>query len=81
MARKKHNGKRGKMGICPKCHAKRVLTKHHVLPRRHYFGEGEVVLLCRKCHDDMEKIINRRERLTRDEYRKLARKFLTRNGG
>lgn len=29
----------------------------------------------------MEKIINRRERLTRDEYRKLARKFLTRNGG
>jgi len=65
-----------KRGICVKCHSRRTLTKHHILPRRHYYGEGDIILICRKCHDKLERAIVKAERLTREEYRRILRKFL-----
>ena len=48
------------IGICPKCGEMKKLTKHHVLPKRH-FGNGkknpERLLICRECHDDLERLI------------------------
>ena len=45
---------------CPKCKTEKKMTKHHVFPVRH-FGRGKhnqkFFLLCRACHDDLEKLI------------------------
>ena len=44
---------------CRKCFSKdkRILTRHHVLPKRHFGGEGILICLCRRCHDEIEKLI------------------------
>jgi len=42
---------------CKKCWSKKHLTQHHVLPQRHFHGEGPLVTLCRYCHDKIEKLI------------------------
>jgi hypothetical protein len=46
-------------GVCPKCKFPRWLTKHHIYPVRHYGrkGNNDILLLCRACHDKIEKII------------------------
>jgi len=47
-------------GQCPKCKEARLLTKHYIFPKR-YFGKGaknnHIALLCRECHDELEKRI------------------------
>lgn len=49
-----------RVGECPKCHATKKLTKHHIKPRR-WFGKGRrnssVVYICRECHDELELLI------------------------
>lgn len=46
--------------FCPKCEKTKQLTEHHIKPKRH-FGNGkgnwEVILLCRKCHNELERLI------------------------
>jgi len=46
---------------CPKCGYFREMTRHHIYPRRH-FKSDQVILLCRDCHDGIEKIIYNREK-------------------
>ena len=70
-----HKDKR-REGICSKCGKKKSLTKHHVLPQRHYHGTGKVILLCRKCHNNMEKFIQYRERLVALEYYEIYEQFI-----
>ena len=43
---------------CLKCGEKVIskLTRHHVYPYCHY-GNGKKVILCRECHQELEKII------------------------
>ncbi len=36
--------------ICEKCKKERYCDEHHVLSKE-IFGEGEVILLCKTCHD------------------------------
>ena len=47
-------------GICPKCNEIKILTKHHIRPKRH-FGKGrrnpECIDICRECHSELEKRI------------------------
>ena len=43
--------------LCPKCGVVKKLTKHHVLPKRHFGAKGKKFFLCRKCHDELEKLI------------------------
>ena len=47
-------------GECPKCHCQKILTKHHIKPRR-WFGRGKrnnsVIYICRECHDELELLI------------------------
>ena len=45
--------------ICPKCQKVRQMTRHHIFPKR-FYGEkygDRIFLLCRKCHDELEKLI------------------------
>ena len=42
-------------GLCPVCHRSKVLTRHHILPRRFFKRRNKkVVLVCRECHDEIE---------------------------
>lgn len=73
---------------CQKCglHRKKM-TKHHIFPRCFFRGAGEIVTLCRDCHDKIEIIYMREERkmshgcteryqLSRATYQQLTRNFL-----
>ena len=44
------------IGFCPKCLKMKVLTKHHVYPKRH-FRDSPIFKLCRRCHDALERNI------------------------
>jgi len=53
---------------------KKPLTKHHIFPRRFFKqkltgnGNGEIVLICRSCHDELENSIPQKRRLPAQEY-------------
>jgi len=64
-----------KKGICPKCLAEKPLTRHHVLPRRHFRENSEIVYLCRDCHSDLEKLIPY-DRQSENFYIKIVADFL-----
>jgi len=45
--------------FCPKCHRYKLLTRHHIFPKRN-FGKKyneQYLYLCRNCHDALEKLI------------------------
>ena len=66
----------GRYGFCPKCYKFKLLTEHHVFPRR-FFGEGKCGLyICRECHDDIERVIPAHKRLTKEEYIELTKCWL-----
>jgi len=70
-----HNGVN--CGLCPKCLVIKRLTRHHLLPVRH-FGDGSrspILHLCRQCHDEIEKLIPY-IKLSPREYFRIARDFL-----
>ena len=74
--KKKGKKIRTKRGICPKCGVKGNLTRHHILPKRFFHGEGDTMLICRLCHDELENKIPFKIRLTEDEYYLILDKFL-----
>jgi len=50
---------------CRKCGCDENPTRHHIYPRRFEFGEriaNRIVILCRDCHDKLERIIRQREK-------------------
>lgn len=51
--------RRKRYGVCPKCGIEQPLTRHHLTPRRFYGRQHNnwIVLLCRKCHDNLEQRI------------------------
>lgn len=68
-------------GICPKCMMHRKMTRHHILPVRHWGRKGnrKVVLLCQKCHWDIEVLISEAEQrcpLHKEEYFFIVIQFL-----
>lgn len=70
-----------RLGVCPKCFEKKVLTNHHILPVRHYGRNNWKISLCRSCHNDIEVILNRLEsdrggRLKHNEYLSIIREFI-----
>lgn len=46
---------------CRKCgtpgNGYNVLTRHHILPRRWFGKWGGTVILCRQCHNAIERLI------------------------
>ena len=65
-------------GLCPACLYLRDLTKHHIYPRR-FFGTPQnspILHLCRGCHDKLELLIPRDEKLSKQDYLQICREFL-----
>ena len=54
-----------KFGVCPKCKTEQKLTNHHIFPICFWGKNGDKVLICRGCHDDLEYFITRIEGRTR----------------
>lgn len=65
-----------KIGKCPKCKEVKELTRHHIYPRRFFCGRSEVVLICRKCHDLLERKIPEKKKLPEQFYELVVHNFL-----
>jgi len=74
--RKKIKVKNIKYGICPKCLECRQLTAHHIYPKRFFGCNHNVLYICRSCHDEIETIIPKHNRLTKEEYKTLHKQWL-----
>lgn len=57
-----------RMGVCPKCKVDKVLSRHHVYPKRFFGGKGPLKLICRSCHDRLELYIPHNEIMPADFY-------------
>lgn len=65
---------RGIIGTCLCCNKEGVaLTKHHPLRKKVFGSSNEFVFLCRDCHDLIEKVVTRFEKI-------VLRKFSRCNG-
>lgn len=62
-------------GKCPVCKKEKHLTRHHILPRRFFGNIEEIVLVCRICHDDIEKEIPDYQKMTTEFYYDILIKF------
>lgn len=52
------------IGTCPSCKKEGIkLTKHHPLRKKVFGSSNDVVFLCRNCHDQIENIVTRFEKL------------------
>ena len=71
----------GRLGICPNCLQVKYLTKHHVLPKRFYKKQRRpiILMLCRDCHNEIEKEIPYKKKLERRQYIEIAQTFLRRD--
>jgi hypothetical protein len=84
--RKSSNGKSGrshsrKRGVCPKCDTYGDLTHHHILPKRHWHGQGPGIKLCWDCHRELEDIIakaegKRHKKMSMRSYFRIISTFL-----
>jgi len=67
-----------KKGVCCHCLGIDYLTTHHVFPKR-FFGyknNFSKLMICRKCHDEIEEILPRYTQLKQSEYLSIHRKWL-----
>lgn len=66
-----------KYGFCPKCCLMNFLTKHHVYPKRFFKSKNPAfVYLCRDCHDELEKLIPYRKKLSKRMYEEILKSFI-----
>jgi len=71
------------MACCSKCGKPDDLSEHHILPQRWFNGDGKVIVLCRRCHDEIERRIHNAEKtngrmpLEREEYFLITIDFLS----
>jgi len=54
-----------RVGRCPICKRVVQLTRHHkwrqAVWKKMWWTQGKIILICRDCHDELEKEITRRE--------------------
>lgn len=65
--RRRRSGEGDSESKCPKCNTHypkcssrchpRARSRHHVYPKRYFHGEGPVRVFCRRCHDQLERMI------------------------
>ena len=65
-----------KTGYCMKCGEYGEVTRHHVYPKCHFGGHGMVRLLCRKCHNKIEKRIPKFQKMSKEWYLKINNQWL-----
>jgi len=64
--------------ICPKCLEVRLLQGHHIFPSRFYKRNNttHLLYLCDDCHKEIEAIIPQYQKLTKEEYIDIHKKWL-----
>lgn len=77
MGRRARKNKRRVRRVCPKCGKQCHLTKHHILPKRFFGPNNKIFLICRDCHDELEKFIPKYDKLNPHQYFQVLRWFLT----
>jgi len=70
--------RKGRLDFCPKCKNLEVLEKHHYCPQRFYGRNPFYIKLCRKCHEEVEKLIPETRRLPAVEYFEIIYCFIYR---
>jgi transcription elongation factor Elf1 len=63
---------------CPKCKEEKIMTKHHIYPIR-FFGKKDNTkrfLLCRECHDCLERHIPLHQIMPKEFYPAVIEMFL-----
>lgn len=69
-----------KSGNCPACNVEYTVenwkSRHHILPKRFFGGEGGLFELCRQCHNELEKLIPAKKQLTECEYKAILCDFV-----
>lgn len=60
---------------CAKCSIQDNLTRHHIYPKRHFRGSNSFLILCRDCHDEIEKLIPY-EKQPKSFYKEIVERFL-----
>jgi len=64
--------------ICSKCLEYRFITRHHIFPKRFFkkTKKAPILMLCQKCHQEIEDRIPRHIKLSKQDYIALTIKFL-----
>lgn len=71
-----------KVPYCAKCYTNNNLSRHHIFPKRFKWKNSQkkkIVILCRPCHDVLERYISYYEkgvRQTPEFYFSIARNFI-----
>jgi hypothetical protein len=65
--------------VCEKCEELKKRTKHHVFPKRWFGRKGIKINLCRDCHDKIEKIIPKYQRMPKKWYSDINSVWLGKN--
>ncbi len=67
-----------KIAVCPRCFKVRLLTKHHLTPKRFFNKKNNqnIIYICEECHKEIEKIIPRFRKLLKEEYFDIHKKWL-----
>ena len=51
-------------------------SRHHILPKRFYGGNGGLFEMCRNCHNKLEKLIPLRKKLETWQYKQILEFFI-----
>lgn len=62
--------------VCCKCFKFGKITKHHLLPKRFFGTNDKILYLCATCHREIEAILPRGRKLTKQEYRDIHQDWL-----
>jgi uncharacterized protein YlaI len=65
--------------ICPKCKEIKQSSRHHIFPLRFFRSQRKPVslFLCLECHRELEDLIPKYQRMSKDFYLNIAKSFLT----
>lgn len=53
---------------CEKCGEYKRKTKHHVYPKTYFGRKGKKLILCRDCHDEIEELIPKFQKMSKAWY-------------
>lgn len=63
--------------VCCKCFSLGKTTHHHIFPKRFFPNNNHALLhICRECHNEIETLLPRGYKLTKQEYRDIHRDWL-----
>jgi hypothetical protein len=62
--------------VCVKCLSFGKTEYHHIYPVRNFGKNDKTILLCARCHAEIERILPA-EKMTGEQYREIHKKWLS----